>query len=139
MDPEKVNSVIELVARALEITGVAVITIAFLHAMVRAAWHYQQKRVDVYERLKLYMGHALMLGLEFLVAADIIRTVTIKVTMQGLLSLGLLIGLRIVLGWSIAVETEGCWPWQVARNEEEEREEGRGAKGGEEAEAISNQ
>jgi uncharacterized membrane protein len=55
-----------------------------------------------------------MLGLEFLVAADIIRTVTIKPTLEGLLSLGMLIVLRIVLGWSIAVEIEGCWPWQVA-------------------------
>ena len=114
MDPEKVNVGIEFVARALEVTGVAVIALAFLYAMVRAALHFGKKREDAYERLKLYIGRALLLGLEFLVAADIIQTVTIEPTRERLLSLGLLIVVRIVLGWSIAVEIEGCWPWQVA-------------------------
>ena len=114
MDPEKVNAVIEFVARGLEIIGVAVIVLAFFHAMVRAARHFSQRKEDAYDRLKIYMGRALMLGLEFLVAADIIQTVTTAPTRQGLLTLGLLIAMRIVLGWSIAVEIEGCWPWQVA-------------------------
>ncbi len=114
MDPEKVNAVIEVVARGMELVGVGVVAMAFVHAMVRAVRHFGQKREDAYERLKKYIGKSLMLGLEFLVAADIIRTVTIKPTLEGLLSLGMLIGLRIVLGWSIAVEIEGCWPWQVA-------------------------
>jgi uncharacterized membrane protein len=115
MDPERVNCIIELVARALEVIGVAVVAGAFIHAMIRAAMHVGQKREDAYERLKVYIGKALLLGLEFLVAADIIRTVTIAPTREGILSLGLLIVVRIVLGWSIAVEIEGCWPWQVAR------------------------
>ena len=114
MDPEKVNAVIEVVARGMELVGVGVVAMAFIHAMLRALRHFGQKREDAYERLKKYIGKSLMLGLEFLVAADIIRTVTIKPTLEGLLSLGMLIGLRIVLGWSIAVEIEGCWPWQVA-------------------------
>jgi uncharacterized membrane protein len=114
MDPEKVNAAIEVVARGMELVGVGVVAMAFVHAMVRAVRHFGQKREDAYERLKKYIGKSLMLGLEFLVAADIIRTVTIKPTLEGLLSLGMLIVLRIVLGWSIAVEIEGCWPWQVA-------------------------
>jgi uncharacterized membrane protein len=117
MDPEKVNSGIEAVARALELVGVAAIALAFAHALLRALLHFGQRRADAYTRLRLYMGRALLLGLEFLVAADIIRTVTVKPTLQGLLALGLLVALRIVLGWSIAVEIEGCWPWQVARDE----------------------
>jgi uncharacterized membrane protein len=122
MDPQ-LNEGIEVIARGLEVLGVAVIALAFVHAMIRAARHFRQRREDAYERLKLYIGKALMLGLEFLVAADIIRTVTIKPTMESLLSLGLLIVVRIVLGWSIAVEIDGCWPWRV-------RDEGRGARGG---------
>ena len=125
MDPEKVNCGIELIARAIEIVGVAVIALAFLHAMIRAAMHFGQKREDAYERLRVYLGRALLLGLEFLVAADIIQTVTIEPTRESLLSLGLLIVVRIVLGWSIAVELEGCWPWQVAARKK--AEEGRGA------------
>jgi uncharacterized membrane protein len=113
MDPEKVNAGIELVARGLEIVGVAVIALAFVHAMIRGAIHFRQKLADAYQRLKVYIGRALLLGLEFLVAADIIRTVTVKPTLEGLESLGMLIVLRIVLGWSIALEIEGCWPWRV--------------------------
>ena len=114
MEHPGVITVIEFIARALEIIGVAVIALAFVHAMIRGALHFRQRREDAYERLKVYIGKALLLGLEFLVAADIIRTVIIEPTREGILSLGLLIMVRIVLGWSIAVEIEGCWPWQVA-------------------------
>jgi uncharacterized membrane protein len=123
VNAEQLNTGIECVARALEVVGVVVIAMAFLHAMVRAALHLGQKREDAYDRLRIYIGKALLLGLEFLVAADIIRTVTITPTLDSLLSLGLLIVVRIILGWSIAVEIEGCWPWQVRA-----KEEGRGQK-----------
>ena len=126
MDPESVNSGIEWIARALEIVGVVVVALAFAHALIRSLWHFGQKREDAYERLKTYLGKALLLGLEFLVAADIIRTVTIRPTVESILSLGLLVLVRIVLGWSIAVEIEGCWPWRVGakRSGEGERNGG---------------
>ena len=114
MDHPEVIAAIEYVARALEMIGVAAIALAFGHAMLRGLRHFGQKREDAYERLRVYLGKALLLGLEFLVAADIIRTVIIEPTTQGILSLGLLVVVRIVLGWSIAVEIEGCWPWQVS-------------------------
>lgn len=128
MDPVKVNIGIEFIARALEIIGVATIALAFVYALIRGALHFGRKIENAYARLKIYIGKALLLGLEFLVAADIIRTVTIEPTRTALLSLGLLIVLRIVLGWSIAVEIEGCWPWQVAGREEKAK--GRGTSGG---------
>lgn len=105
----------EHIAAALELAGVAVITIAFIHATARALLHFSQKREGAYERLKTCLGRALQLGLEFLVAADIIRTVTITPTRESIISLGLLIVIRTVLSWSITVEIEGCWPWQVAK------------------------
>lgn len=113
-----VMGIVERIAQGLEYIGVAVIACAFVHALARGALHGTQRRPDAYERLRQYLGRALMLGLEFLVAADIIRTVTAKPTMEGLSALALLVGLRIVLGWSIAVELEGCWPWRA----KEERE-----------------
>ena len=114
-----IMQIVELIARGLELIGVGVIAFAFVHAMLRGALHFGQRRPDAYERLKLYIGKALMLGLEFLVAADIIRTVTVKPTLEGLESLGLLVILRIVLGWSIAVEIDGCWPWLVSKKNKE--------------------
>ena len=117
MHVEQVNAVIEFIARALELVGVAAIALAFAYALVRGLFHLGRRLPDAYDRVKKFIGKSLLLGLEFLVAADIIRTVTIAPTVAGLLSLGLLIAVRIVLGWSIAVEIEGCWPWQVAANE----------------------
>jgi uncharacterized membrane protein len=114
MEGTGISAAVQVIASVLEKIGVVVIALAFLHAILRGLRHFGQRRADAYERLKLYIGRALLLGLEFLVAADIIRTVTIEPTRESLLSLGLLVLVRIMLGWSIAVEIEGCWPWQVA-------------------------
>ena len=111
--------VIESIAVVLELFGVAVIGITFLHAIIRGIKHFGQKKEDAYERLKSYIGKSLQLSLEFLVAADIIRTILIEPTLQGILSLGLLIVVRTFLSWSITVENEGCWPWQIAKNRKE--------------------
>ena len=127
MEAHGLAQAVEWIALALEITGVAVIALAFLYAMLRAVGHIGQKRQDAFERLKIYIGQTLQLALEFLVAADILRTVTVKPTMESILSLGLLIVVRTVLSWSITVENEGCWPWQVAAMK---RAEGREARGG---------
>jgi uncharacterized membrane protein len=106
---------IEVIARGLEIFGILVIVFSFLHAIIRCLLQFGRKITGAYERLRIYMGKALQLSLEFLIAADIIRTVTIEPTMSGLLSLGVLILVRTVLSWSITVEIEGCWPWEVSK------------------------
>lgn len=114
MEAHGLVQAVEWIALVLEITGVAVVALAFLYAMLRAVGHIGKKRPDAFERLKTYIGRTLQLTLEFLVAADIIRTITVKPTLEGILALGLLILVRTVLSWSITVEIEGCWPWQVA-------------------------
>jgi uncharacterized membrane protein len=108
--------IIEFTARLLEFVGVAVISISFAYAGFRAIRDYRQKNPNTYDLLKLFIGRGLQLGLEFLVAADVISTVTVEPTGGKILSLGLLIIVRTLLSWSIAVEVEGCWPWQVAKN-----------------------
>jgi len=104
-----------VVADALEFIGVAVIAIAFIGGMARALRHFWQDRAGAYEFLKSYIGRALLLGLEFLVAADIVRTIMIETTIRAVLALGLLILVRTVLSWSVVVEIEGCWPWQMLK------------------------
>jgi uncharacterized membrane protein len=111
--------IIETVSVGIEFIGVAVIVLAFVYAVVRSIAHWGQKKCDAYDRLRVFIGKALQLGLEFLVAADIIRTVLIEPTLQPLLALGLLIVIRTVLSWSITVDIEGCWPWQVAKKPKE--------------------
>jgi uncharacterized membrane protein len=110
---------IELIARGLEFLGVLVISVAFIFATIRGLLRFKERSQEAYQRVKVNLGRALQMGLEFLVAADIIRTVLIEPTKDGILLLGLLIVVRTFLSWSISVEIDGCWPWQVARLEKD--------------------
>jgi len=122
METSGVVQAIELIAKGLEVFGVAVIAFAFVHAIFLGILRFSKKKEDWFENLKIYIGKALQLGLEFLVAADIIRTVTTEPTRENLLSLGILVVVRTLLSWSITVEIEGCWPWQVSKNRSQNTE-----------------
>jgi uncharacterized membrane protein len=61
------------------------------------------------------IGRSLLLGLEFLVAGDVIRTVALEMTPRNIEMLGGLVVIRTFLSWSVVVETEGHWPWQPRR------------------------
>ncbi len=108
---------IELAALAIEVLAVGVILVAVAHGTARYLLHLQRERTDAYERYKIYLGKALMLGLEFLVAADIIRTVALEPTLMNVAILGLLVIVRTFLSWSLVVEIEGRWPWHGRRAE----------------------
>ena len=114
MDNNVPTQIVNLTARALELVGVAVIAVGFIYSGARALAHFSQKKPTPFETMKVSIGKSLQLGLELLVAADIISTVTVEPTREKIISLGLLIVVRTFLSWSIAVEIEGCWPWQVA-------------------------
>jgi uncharacterized membrane protein len=109
---ESMRQVIELAAQAIELLAVVVIVLAIVHASVRFLLHLGQKREGAYERYKVYLGKALLLGLEFLVAADIVRTVALEPTMLNVAILAVLVVVRTFLSWSLVVEIEGRWPWQ---------------------------
>jgi uncharacterized membrane protein len=67
---------------------------------------------DAYTQYMTRLGKALLLGLELLVAADIIRTVALAPTLPNVLILGVLVVVRTFLSWSLVVEMEGHWPWK---------------------------
>jgi len=106
------RQVIEFAAQAIELLAVVVIVLAIVHASSRYLLHLRQKREGAYERYKVYLGKALLLGLEFLVAADIVRTVALEPTMLNVAILAVLVVVRTFLSWSLVVEIEGRWPWQ---------------------------
>jgi uncharacterized membrane protein len=66
---------------------------------------------------KLALARGLIAGLDLLIAADVIRTVTLDQTLENVLVLGLLVLVRIVLTWSLIVETKGHWPWQLGQSD----------------------
>ena len=106
---------IEYAALAIEILAVIIIVGAIFYALghylVRAA--IRQEHEALYRELKVRLGRALLLGLEILVAADIIRTVALEATLQSVVVLGLLVLTRTFLSWAMVVEIEGRWPWQA--------------------------
>jgi len=69
-------------------------------------------RQSPYTRYRQDIGRAILLGLEFLVAGDIIRTVIVAPTLENVLALGLIVIIRTVLSMALQVELEGRWPWQ---------------------------
>ena len=107
---------IELVAVAFEFVGVAIVVIGFLAALVRAAVVWRTGgAAEAYEAIRSTFGRSILLGLEVLVAGDIIRTVALQPTLGNLLVLGLLVMIRTFLAWSLEVEIDGRWPWQRAQ------------------------
>lgn len=111
-----VRSVIEWSALTIEILGALVIVAGILRvAIMRGTVRYlfQLDRPGAFETYKHQMGMSLLLGLEFLVAGDVVRTVALEPTVENVAVLGLLVLIRTFLGWSLAVEIEGRWPWQA--------------------------
>jgi uncharacterized membrane protein len=111
---------IEYTALAIEILAVVVIVGAIVYALghylIRAALRPENEAL--YRELKVRLGKALILGLEILVAADIIRTVALEASLQSVAVLGLLVLIRTFLSWSLVVEIEGRWPWQAGGERE---------------------
>ena len=110
------RTLIEIAVSAIETMAVALVAGAFLWASIRFLLHSGWHANDAYRKYRLFLGRALSLGLEFLVAADVIRTVTLAPTFRNVGILGAVILTRTFLSWSLAVETEGHWPWQRENN-----------------------
>jgi uncharacterized membrane protein len=111
---------IELSALGIEVLAVAIIVIA----IVQGTGHYlirMQRQVEgAYQKYKIQLGKALLLGLEVLVAADIIRTVALEPTLRNVALLAILVIVRTFLSWSLVVEIDGRWPWAAERRESEQ-------------------
>jgi uncharacterized membrane protein len=113
MTDHPIRTAIEVAAAAIELFAVAVIVISIAYGTLRFLLHIRTQTDGAYERYKAHLGKSLLLGLEFLVAADIIRTVALEPTLQNVLLLGALVIVRTVLSWALVVEMEGRWPWNM--------------------------
>ena len=118
LDPQlvqNVRDVIEWAALGIEILGAAVIVAGVLRvAITRGTIRFLFKLDEpgAYESYKHQIGRSLLLGLEFLVAGDVVRTVALEPTLGNVATLGLLVLVRTFLSWTLSVEIEGRWPWQ---------------------------
>lgn len=105
------QQIIELVGEIVDGAGVAAIVIGAVVSTVIAVGHVLQKR-PVYSAYRRWLGRSILLGLELLVAADIIRTVAITPTLDSVVVLGLIVLIRTFLSFSLELEITGRWPWQ---------------------------
>jgi uncharacterized membrane protein len=112
---------LKLMTRAIEIGGIAIIVLGLLGATIAVIWQVLRGRSGsgAFSLYRSNLGRAILLGLEFLVAADIINTVAIDPTLQSLLVLGGIVLIRTFLSFSLEVEIEGRWPWNRHKSEDE--------------------
>lgn len=108
---EFIKQMIEWSATGIEVATVTLIVASSTFGTVRFLYHLGTSVEDAYRQFKSHLGKMLILALEFLVAADIIRTVALDQTLQNVAILGLLVLIRTFLSWSLDVEIEGRWPW----------------------------
>ena len=110
-----VQRIIETIGVAIELVAVGIIVVGLGYALIQwgIALSKPELRGSAYSRLRALSARILLLGLELLVAADIVRTVALQPSLESVVVLGLLVVIRTFLSWSLVVEIEGRWPWQV--------------------------
>lgn len=99
---------VDLVGVLVLIMGMGIATVIFVKQLVRVGFH------EAYEPYRNRLGRAILLGLEILVAADIVRTVAIQPTIENMIVLLLIVLIRTFLSFTLHAELEGHFPWQSA-------------------------
>ena len=109
------TEIISFTCYAIESTGVVIIVLGAIRGLALALGERGSNDRDaIFLRFRHDFAHSMMVGLEFLVAGDIIRTVIVAHSLEDIGGLGLLVLIRTVLVFTIHLEIEGRWPWQPA-------------------------
>jgi uncharacterized membrane protein len=109
----------ELVVKGFEIAGVAILSIGSIAALARFVGDFfSGARTTAYKTARQNVGHSILLGLEVLIIADIVRTITIDPTLESALSLGVIVLVRTFLSFSLEIDLEGTLPWRRRKPEE---------------------
>jgi uncharacterized membrane protein len=112
-DPMQFDVWMENVVRGFEIAGVAVLAIGSLWALGSAASILLKgDRQAAYKHARRRVGLSILLGLEILIIADIVQTITIEATLESAIILGLIVLVRTFLSFSLEIELEGIAPWR---------------------------
>jgi uncharacterized membrane protein len=106
---------VDTISRVIDGAGVLVIVLGLLiaTAMFLSSQRARPNPDDAYRLYRQQVGKAILLGLEFLVAADIIRTVAVAPSFRGVGVLAVVVAVRTFLSFTLDVELEGHWPWQA--------------------------
>lgn len=106
------HKLMEITGRVLDVAGVCMIVFGAAIASARFAARPKIGGTDRYRTYRQDLGRAILLGLEFLIAGDIIRTVGVAPTLENVFILALIVVIRTFLSMALQLEVEGRWPWQ---------------------------
>jgi uncharacterized membrane protein len=105
----------EQVVHGFEIVGVAILVVGAIAALAGYVLAITRgRREGAFERVRQGVGRAILLGLEVLIIADIVLTITVEATVESALTLGLVVLVRTFLSFSLEIELEGALPWRRA-------------------------
>jgi uncharacterized membrane protein len=107
---ERISDVVKVV----EAVGAGIMVLGGLGVFVVFAWRVRRRdtRRGAYPDLRRDLGRCILLGLEVLIVADIVRTIIVDPTLESVAVLGVIVVIRIILSFSLEVEIDGVWPWQ---------------------------
>ena len=119
------DTLVPPVVQLTELIGVAIIASGALITLVQFLIHLARRRdaESAIGQFRSSLGRAILVGLEFLVAADIINTVVVELNLENVLSLAVIVLIRTLLSFSLEAEIEGHWPWQRNRPRPEPQSE----------------
>lgn len=107
------DQILPWVSLAFETAGVTAIVVGTLIACIEFLKGLGRvTQAEAYQRFRTRVARSILLGLEFLVAADIIGTVAVQPTLENLAVLGVIVGIRTFLSFALELEVDGRWPWQ---------------------------
>ena len=113
------KSTVSDIVRVVEAFGAGIILVggfgAFLIFLVRVS--HPEGRPGSYEELRRNLGRSILLGLEVLIVADLVRTIIVDPTYESVVVLGVIVVIRILLSFSLEVEMDGMWPWNRWRRQ----------------------
>lgn len=114
---EVVKQIAEWCAALIEALGVGIITLVALYALFFAALQYFRKETTevIFHSVRQRLGRGILLGLEFLVAGDIIHTVAVELTFRTVAVLAIIVLIRTFLSFTLEVELTGRWPWHTRK------------------------
>jgi uncharacterized membrane protein len=111
--PMSFDDWMERAVRAFEVLGVSVLAVGSLISFSMAgALLWRGRPAAAYEQLRRRIGRSILLGLEILIIADIVQTITIDPTVESALALGIIVLVRTFLSFSLEVELDGALPWR---------------------------
>jgi uncharacterized membrane protein len=115
------------VVKVVEAVGAAIMVLGGLGALVLFARDLARRRdaTRAYTALRSNLGRCILLGLEVLIVADIVRTIIVDTSLTSVVVLGAIVVIRIVLSFSLEVEIEGAWPWQRGKRDHDAEGSGR--------------